>query len=55
MSSWMSLDRVLADDDDARHLTGDLALHLHERVPATDATTLAPVRGVAHLELAVDW
>jgi hypothetical protein len=47
------LDRVLADHHDARHLAGDLALHLHERIPAADRTALAPVRGVAHLEFAV--
>ncbi len=47
------VDRVLRHDDDARHLRGDLALHLDERVPATDRPALVPVLGVAHLELAV--
>ena len=43
-------DRVLADDDDARHAAGDAALHLHEVVPATDRVALPPRRGVGHLQ-----
>ena len=47
------VDAVLADDDDARQARRDAALHLHERVPAADAATLAPGRRVAHLQLAI--
>ena len=47
------VDRVLADDDDARHPRRDPALHLDERVPAADRPALAPVRRVVHLQLAV--
>ena len=47
------VDRVLADDDDARHPGGDAALHLDEGVPAPDRPPLAPVRRVVHLQLAV--
>ena len=47
------VDRVLRHDHDARHLGSDLALHLHERVPAADRPTAVPVLGVAHLQLAI--
>ena len=33
-------DAVLADDHNARHATGDAALHLHEAVPAAHTATL---------------
>ena len=47
------VDRVLADDDDARHAAGDAALHLHEVVPTADRVALAPGRRVGHLQGAV--
>jgi len=47
------VDRVLAHHDDARQFRGDLALHLHERVPPAHGQAARERLRVAHLELTV--